>query len=134
MSSRDSFSSVAVVGFMLFALFFGAGNLIFPVMLGQLSGENMILANAGFIVTGVGLPILGIFALAFSGKSDLQSLASRVHPLFALVFTVALYLSIGPLFAIPRTNTVSFEMGINPFLGNNDAFCRYFFIQSSFLL
>ncbi|ARK30164.1 branched-chain amino acid transport system II carrier protein [Halalkalibacter krulwichiae] len=126
MSSRDSFSNVALVGFMLFALFFGAGNLIFPVMLGQMAGENMFMANLGFIVTGVGLPILGIFALAFSGKSDLQSLASRVHPLFALIFTVSLYLSIGPLFAIPRTNTVSFEMGINPFLGNNDGFLPLF--------
>jgi LIVCS family branched-chain amino acid:cation transporter len=121
MSSRDSFSNVIAVGFMLFALFFGAGNLIFPVMLGQLSGENIFPANAGFIVTGVGLPILGILALAFSGKSDLQSLASRVHPVYGISFTVALYLAIGPLFAIPRTNTVSFEMGIRPFLGHNDS-------------
>ncbi|MFC0471360.1 branched-chain amino acid transport system II carrier protein [Halalkalibacter kiskunsagensis] len=122
MSSRDSFSNVIAVGFMLFALFFGAGNLIFPAMLGQLAGENIFSANAGFIVTGVGLPILGILALAFSGKSDLQSLAGRVHPVYGVIFTVALYLAIGPLFAIPRTNTVSFEMGIRPFLGTNDSF------------
>ncbi|MFC0560584.1 branched-chain amino acid transport system II carrier protein [Halalkalibacter alkalisediminis] len=122
MSSRDSFANVIAVGFMLFALFFGAGNLIFPVMLGQLAGENIFAANAGFIVTGVGLPIFGILALAYSGKSDLQSLASRVHPLYGIIFTVALYLAIGPLFAIPRTNTVSFEMGIRPFLGNTDSF------------
>jgi len=122
MSSRDSFSTIIVVGFMLFALFFGAGNLIFPVMLGQMAGENILSANAGFIVTGVGLPILAIFALAFSGKSDIQALASRVHPVYGLFFTVALYLAIGPLFAIPRTSIVSFEIGIYPFLGNNDSF------------
>lgn len=122
MSSRDSFTNVIAVGFMLFALFFGAGNLIFPAMLGQLAGENVFAANAGFIVTGVGLPILGILALAFSGKSDLQSLASRVHPVYGIIFTVALYLAIGPLFAIPRTNTVSFEMGIRPFLGDDISF------------
>ncbi|MBS4190311.1 branched-chain amino acid transport system II carrier protein [Bacillus sp. FJAT-49705] len=119
MSSRGSFSFLIAVGFMLFALFFGAGNLIFPVMLGQMAGENVWAANAGFVVTGVGLPLLAILALGFSGKSDLQSLASRVHPIYGIFFTCALYLSIGPLFAIPRTGTVSFEIGIKPFLGEN---------------
>ncbi len=103
---------------MLFALFFGAGNLIFPVQLGQLAGDNVLTANLGFLITGVGLPVLGILALAFSGKSDLESLASRVNPLYAVFFTVALYLTIGPLFAIPRTNTVSYEIGIAPFISN----------------
>lgn len=122
MSSRNSFSFVVTVGFMLFALFFGAGNLIFPVMLGQMAGENIWAANAGFIVTGVGLPILGVLALGFSGKSDLQSLAGRVHPVYGVFFTSALYLSIGPLFAIPRTATVSYEIGIKPFFGENAGF------------
>ncbi|KEF39239.1 branched-chain amino acid uptake carrier [Schinkia azotoformans MEV2011] len=119
MASRNSFSFVVSVGFMLFALFFGAGNLIFPVMLGQMAGENVWAANAGFIVTGVGLPVLGVLALGFSGKNDLQSLASRVHPIYGILFTCALYLSIGPLFAIPRTATVSYEIGIKPFFGDN---------------
>ena len=122
MASRNSFSFVVSVGFMLFALFFGAGNLIFPVMLGQMAGENVWAANAGFIVTGVGLPVLGVLALGFSGKSDLQSLASRVHPIYGILFTCALYLSIGPLFAIPRTATVSYEIGIKPFFGENAGF------------
>lgn len=122
MSSRNSFSFIVSVGFMLFALFFGAGNLIFPVMLGQMAGENVWAANAGFIVTGVGLPILGVLALGFSGKSDLQSLAGRVHPIYGILFTCALYLSIGPLFAIPRTATVSYEIGIKPFFGENAGF------------
>ncbi|PWW28194.1 LIVCS family branched-chain amino acid:cation transporter [Cytobacillus oceanisediminis] len=121
MSSKIPFSYLVAVGFMLFALFFGAGNLIFPAMLGQSAGINIWSANAGFIITGVGLPLLGILALGFSGKSDLQSLAGRVHPLFGLGFTVALYLSIGPLFAIPRTATVSFEIGIKPYFSEGSS-------------
>ncbi|WP_026585198.1 branched-chain amino acid transport system II carrier protein [Bacillus sp. J33] len=121
MSNKIPFSYIVTVGFMLFALFFGAGNLIFPAMLGQSAGTNIWSANAGFIMTGVGLPLLGILALGFSGKSDLQSLASRVNPLFGLAFTVALYLSIGPLFAIPRTATVSFEIGIKPYLSEGSS-------------
>lgn len=121
MSSKIPFSYIVAVGFMLFALFFGAGNLIFPAMLGQSAGTNLWSANAGFVVTGVGLPLLGVLALGFSGKSDLQSLASRVNPMFGIAFTVALYLSIGPLFAIPRTGTVSFEIGIKPFLAEGSS-------------
>lgn len=114
MSARTS--SILAIGFMLFALFFGAGNLIFPPMLGQMAGENLILANIGFIITGVGLPVLAILALAYSGKDNLQALASRVHPVYGIAFASILYLTIGPLFAIPRTSTVAYEIGINPFV------------------
>ncbi|MEH7532021.1 branched-chain amino acid transport system II carrier protein [Priestia megaterium] len=119
MSKKISISFIIIIGFMLFALFFGAGNLIFPPMLGQMAGENVWIANAGFLVTGVGLPLLAITAFVFSGKSDLQSLASRVHPLFGFVFTTVLYLAIGPFFAIPRSGNVSFEIGVKPFLSNH---------------
>ncbi|WP_449538213.1 branched-chain amino acid transport system II carrier protein [Ferdinandcohnia sp. Marseille-Q9671] len=122
MSSRGSFANTIAVGFMLFALFFGAGNLIFPPQLGQLAGDNVFTANLGFIITGVGLPVLGVLALAFSGKSDLQSLAGRVNPVYGIFFTIALYLTIGPLFAIPRTNTVAYEIGIVPFLQNQTSY------------
>ncbi|WP_411350007.1 branched-chain amino acid transport system II carrier protein [Paenibacillus sp. WLX2291] len=116
MEKKIPFSFIIVIGLMLFALFFGAGNLIFPTMLGQSAGTNFWSANIGFLITGVGLPTLGVIALGFSGKDDLQSLASRVHPVFGVVFTTVLYLSIGPLFAIPRTGNVSFEIGVKPFL------------------
>lgn len=116
MHQKGSFSFTLIIGFMLFALFFGAGNLIFPPMLGQMAGTNIWSANAGFLVTGVGLPLLAIIALVYSGMDDLRSLASRVHPIFGLVFTIVLYLAIGPLFAIPRSGNVSFEIGIKPFL------------------
>ncbi|MCM3321434.1 branched-chain amino acid transport system II carrier protein [Cytobacillus kochii] len=118
MNQKVPSSYIIAVGFMLFSLFFGAGNLIFPVMMGQEAGTNVWAAVAGFIITGVGLPLLGVIALGYSGKSDLQSLASRVSPLFGLLFTVVLYLSIGPLFAIPRTGTVSYEIGIRPFISD----------------
>lgn len=102
-------------GLMLFALFFGAGNLIFPAQIGQHSGTNFIPATIGFLITGAGLPMLGVMAIAYSGAPDVQALGSRMHWLFGLCFAVLLYLSIGPLFAIPRTATVSFEIGMAPF-------------------
>lgn len=107
---------------MLFALFFGAGNLIFPAQLGQLAGDQLIGAAIGFLATGVGLPLLGILAMAYSGSDNLQDLAGRVHPIYGLLFTTALYLTIGPFFAAPRTGTVAYEVGIAPFVseGFND--------------
>lgn len=94
--NKLSFSSLTVIGVMLFALFFGAGNLIFPAQLGQNAGENLWFAVTGFIITGVGLPFLGIIAMSFSGSSDLQELSSRVHPTYAVFLTSLLYLTIGP--------------------------------------
>ncbi|MEK3799930.1 branched-chain amino acid transport system II carrier protein [Peribacillus sp. FSL H8-0477] len=122
MTRKESFSFTIAIGFMLFALFFGAGNLIFPAMLGQSAGTNVWSANAGFVVTGVGLPLLGVLALGFSGKGDLHAMASKVHPLFGIIFTTILYLAIGPLFAIPRTGSVSYEIGVKPFLGDDVGF------------
>src|SRR5690606_2270244 len=90
MDTKLSFKAYAVVGMMLFALFFGAGNLIFPAQLGQYAGSEVWIAIAGFLITGVGLPLLGILAIGYSKSSDLQDLSSRVHPIFGLVFTAAL--------------------------------------------
>ncbi|NRG46151.1 branched-chain amino acid transport system II carrier protein [Bacillus sp. CRN 9] len=116
MNQKVSNSYIIILGLMLFSLFFGAGNLIFPIMMGQEAGINVWEATAGFVITGVGLPLLAVIALGYSGKSDLQSLASRVHPMFGLIFSIVLYLAIGPLFAIPRAGSVSFEIGIRPLL------------------
>ncbi|RNB60306.1 branched-chain amino acid transport system II carrier protein [Brevibacillus gelatini] len=109
---------IITVGLMLFALFFGAGNMIFPPALGQAAGENVWIAMLGFVVTGVGLPLLGVIAVGLGG-GNLQALAGRVHPVFATVFTFIVYLSIGPFMAIPRTGTVTYEMGILPFLSES---------------
>ncbi|MBO0603201.1 branched-chain amino acid transport system II carrier protein [Sporosarcina sp. E16_3] len=116
MEKKLSFSSYLAIGLMLFALFFGAGNLIFPAQLGQYAGTNMWLAVIGFLITGVGLPFLGILAIGFSGSRNLQDLASRIHPVYAVIFTSLLYLTIGPFFAAPRTGAVAFDVGISPFI------------------
>lgn len=81
---------------MLFGLYFGAGNLIFPIQLGQLAGTHFWLGLIGFLVTAIGLPFLGILAIGLSGSNGLCDLASRVHPVFGIVFSLALYLTIGP--------------------------------------
>ncbi|MEG0259963.1 MAG: branched-chain amino acid transport system II carrier protein [Lysinibacillus sp.] len=103
------------VGLLLFALFLGAGNIIFPPLLGQQAGENILPAMIGFLITGVGLPLLAIVAVAKAG-GDLQLLANRVHPVFGIIFTSIVYLAIGPFFAVPRTGSVSYEIGVAPFL------------------
>lgn len=128
MDRKLPFTSLVVIGTMLFALFFGAGNLIFPAQLGQEAGTNFWPAVIGFLITGVGLPFLGILAIGFSGSANLQDLASRIHPLYAILFTSALYLTIGPFFAAPRTGAVAFDIGIVPFLNGADPLIpRYIF-------
>lgn len=98
----------------LFGMFFGAGNLIFPVHLGQLAGQNVVPAMAGFIITAVGIPILGVAAIGNTHSSGLQALANKVGKGYGYVLTCLLYLTIGPFFAIPRCATTSFTTGIEP--------------------
>ena len=118
MDNKLSFSSYLVIGIMLFALFFGAGNLIFPASLGQNAGTSLWVAIIGFLITGIGLPFLGTLAMGFSGSKNLQELSSRIHPIFAIIFTSLLYLTIGPFFVFPRTGAVSYEIGILLFLNS----------------
>lgn len=117
MNGNDNLSTRAylAIGMMLFALFFGAGNLIFPAALGQQAGSNVGWALLGFVLTGVGLPLLGVAAMGYSSCKDVEELASRVHPIYGLLYTISLYLSIGPMFATPRTGTVAYEIAIKPF-------------------
>lgn len=109
-------SELLTIGFMMFSIFFGAGNLIFPPALGQAAGTSTPLAMLGFLTTGVGLPLLGITAIALQGGRYLELINSRMYPWFATALLVVLYLCIGPVFAVPRTGAVSFEIGIRPFL------------------
>ena len=102
----------------LFGMFFGAGNLIFPVHLGQMAGKNVIAATIGFIITAVGIPILGVAAIGITHSDGLQTLSSKVGKGYGIFFTCILYLTIGPLFAIPRCATVSFTTGVTPMLKN----------------
>lgn len=118
MKKRMSAVEVLSVGLMLFSIFFGAGNLIFPPALGQAAGVNLAPAIAGFLITGVGVPLMGVLAIGLSGGAYTKQIAERVHPKFAVCLLVILNLTIGPLFAIPRTGAVSFEVGIRSFIGD----------------
>lgn len=115
------------VGLMLFSLFFGAGNLIFPPFLGQSAGNQVWVALGAFLITSVGFPILGVIAVAKSG--GLEKLAARVNPLFATIFTLLIYLSIGPGLGIPRAGSLPFEMVVAPYLpqGVSEVLARFLF-------
>ncbi|MED4730439.1 branched-chain amino acid transport system II carrier protein [Aneurinibacillus migulanus] len=110
-----SLKELMAVGLMTFALFLGAGNIIFPPTLGHDAGPAMWTAIVGFLITGVGLPLLGVAAVASAG-GNVRLMGNRVNPIFSVIFSVLTYLSIGPLLAIPRTGAVAFEIGIAPFL------------------
>ena len=114
MKQKLSKQNLLLVGFTLFSMFFGAGNLIFPPFLGAQAGVMTWKAMSGFLLSAVGLPVLGVAAVALSG--GIGKLAGRVHPAFAFLFTLLIYLSIGPCLAIPRTSSTSFEMTVFPVL------------------
>lgn len=103
-----------IVGFALFAMFFGAGNLIFPPFLGKLVGSEYIFAIIGFSLTGVGLPLLAIIA-CIKGDGTFETMASKISPKFALIFATLLFIAIGPMLAIPRTAATTFELTVHPF-------------------
>ncbi|MFZ3580355.1 branched-chain amino acid transport system II carrier protein, partial [Virgibacillus sp. DJP39] len=126
---KDTFT----IGFMLFALFFGAGNLIYPPTLGIDSGTSYWAAIAGFVITGVGLPILAVTAISYV-ESDARELADRVHPLFGLIFTSVVYLAIGPFFGVPRAATVAFEMSMEPFTNDSSQNLILFLFTAVFFI
>ena len=103
-----------LISFMLFSLFFGAGNLIFPPFLGQSAASSSMSALAGFLITAVVLPVLGVIVVAQFDGLDL--LAKKAGKTFALIFTILIYVSIGPGLGIPRAASVPFEMAVAPYL------------------
>lgn len=100
---------------MLFAIFFGAGNMIFPPAMGQQAGENFISGLLGFLLTDVGIALLGMISIVFVGSS-MDDLGKLVNKKFAVCLSVFIYLLIGPLFAEPRTGSVSFELAVAPYI------------------
>lgn len=117
------------VSFMLFSLFFGAGNLIFPPFLGQNAGAQTLPAILGFLITAVVLPVLGVVVIArFDG---LEKLGSQVGKKFALVFTLLIYISIGPGLGIPRAASVPFEMAVAPYLPEAANLRLWMFVYSA---
>lgn len=105
-----------VVASLLFGLFFGAGNLIFPLHPGQLAGGHWVGAAAGFLVTGVLLPLLSVMVIAITRAEGVFDIGRPLGVVFALVFMVLIHATIGPLFGTPRTATVSFTVGVAPFV------------------
>ena len=131
-STKDSI----IVGFALFSMFFGAGNLIFPAFLGNAIGDQYLLGIIGFILTGVGLPLLAIIACS-KGDGSFNSIVNRVGPKFAITFTAILFIAIGPMLAIPRTAATTFELTISPFFSGVSPFIAmtiYFLINLYFVL
>lgn len=110
---RQTNKDVLVVGVALFAMFFGAGNLIFPPYMGLLAGTDWKWALLGFLITGIGLPLLGIVAAARAGGT-VEDIGRRVGPRFGRLLGIVILLAIGPLLAIPRTCATAFELGIRP--------------------
>ena len=133
---KNSTKHAVVIGFALFAMFFGAGNLIFPPFLGKAAGSAFFPSIIGFLITGVGLPLTGIIACAkINGTYD--KMAGRVGSKFAAITGVALILVIGPLFAIPRTAATTFELGIHPLfpsVSQNIVVVLYFLVTLAFVL
>jgi LIVCS family branched-chain amino acid:cation transporter len=101
---------IIISGLMLFSFFFGAGNLIFPPMLGYTAQNHMWLAMCGFAITGIIMPYLTVIVVAYM-NGGVESIGRKVHPIFGLVFAICVYLSIGALYGIPRAANVAYEIG-----------------------
>lgn len=127
MKTKLTGKQYTLVASMLFGLFFGAGNLIFPIILGAKSGASIIPALCGMLITAVGLPLLGIIALGVSRSSGLMQMSGRVSGWYSYFFTCALYLTIGPFFAIPRCAATSFTMGIQPLISGRETLIQAVF-------
>ena len=100
---------ILLTGFALFAMLFGAGNLIFPPMLGYETSSSWILTMLAFIITGVGFPFLGILSVSIAGNG-IKDFANRVSPIFSTIFAILSILAIGPMLAIPRTGATAYEI------------------------
>lgn len=122
-----------IIGFMLFAIFFGAGNLIFPPSLGLDSGQYFWPSILAFSLTGIGLPLLGVVVGALDKEGYIGSL-NKISPKFSIVFLIVIYLTIGPLFAIPRTASTSFEMTVTPIAHTNSSLALFIFTVIYFLI
>lgn len=132
---RKQTQDVIVMGLALFAMFFGAGNLIFPVYLGKIYGSNFLPAILGFVLTATGLPLLGIFAgVKARGSANVVSALDRR---FAMCISIASLLCIGPLFAIPRTAATTYEIAVRQFIPERYCivfYCLYFIVNVIFVM
>ena len=107
---------ILIIGFALFSMFFGAGNLIFPPFIGLTSGNQWVISFLGFIFADVGIILLSIIAVAKSGS--LQNVIGRAGKKFGLTLEVLMMLCLGPILVVPRTAATTFEMSILPIFKN----------------
>ncbi|SHO55267.1 branched-chain amino acid transport system II carrier protein [Vibrio quintilis] len=114
-------SDIIAVGFMLFAFFLGAGNIIFPPLAGQLAGDHVLSAMGGFLLTAVGLPLVSIIAVALAGGTW-EHLTKDLPVKLATLMATLIFIVIGPMFATPRTGLVAFEMAVKPLLHEPGAY------------
>ncbi|WP_283679576.1 branched-chain amino acid transport system II carrier protein [Lentilactobacillus sp. Marseille-Q4993] len=110
-SSKIAFKNYLFIGSMLFGMFFGAGNLIFPIHLGQMAGSHWFTASLGFLLTGTLLPLLAIIAISVTRSNGIYDLAKPIGKKYATFFMILVCATLGPLFATPRTATVPFQIG-----------------------
>ena len=110
--SNNTVRDIIVVGFALFSMFFGAGNVVFPPYLGMESGPQWLLGFSAYFIADIGLALLGVFALLRVGSSEAVTL--RLGKIPAELLMCAIILCIGPMVAIPRTSATTFEMAIAP--------------------
>ena len=112
MKQKLTFKENLFIGSMLLVCSLGR-KLNFPLHLGQMAGANVLLANLGFLITAIGLPFLGIIAIGISKTNGVFAISSRVSKIYAYIFTIGLYLVIGPFFALPRLATTSYEIAFH---------------------
>jgi len=126
-------TDIIALGFMLFAFFLGAGNIIFPPLAGQLAGDHLFPAMSGFLLTAVGLPLVTIIAVAISGGSW-EHLTKHLPAKASLVMAALIFIIIGPAFAAPRTGLVAYEMAVKPLFAdlNLTVFSILFFAVAMF--
>ncbi|MGX6971569.1 branched-chain amino acid transport system II carrier protein [Vagococcus bubulae] len=134
MKEKLSYKEKLYIGMMVFGLFFGAGNLIFPIQMGQEAGRNVLLANNGFLLSAIGIPFLAIISFGATGTNKVFELASKVSSTFAYFFTIVLYLIIGPIFAMPRLATTSYEMSFAHFIPEDKSTLPLFVFSVVFFL
>lgn len=113
---RRHWGQLLVVSSLIFGMFFGSGNLIFPVHLGQMAGSHWFTAALGFAISGSLFPLLAILAVVVTKSDGLYDLAKPVGRHYAALFLILVHLTIGPFFGTPRTAATAYEMALQPFL------------------
>lgn len=124
---------ILIIGFALFSVFFGAGNLIFPPYIGLQSGSSWLVSFLGFVIADVGIILLAINAVARAGS--FQNVVGRAGKRFGLFLEVIMMLCLGPILVIPRTAATTFEMSIMPlFKSFNPVLFSIIFFAITFIL